>query len=90
MQTLELLAYTLNHVYLEDRKVKTYEIPESDNNLMAAAPEPTYAPIRFCRFIYSVLLFTSVPVTSSDTDVEALRPDTWNNVRMILSCTSYC
>ena len=42
MQTLESLAYTLNHIYLEDRKVKTYEIPESDNNLMAAEPEPTY------------------------------------------------
>ena len=26
MQTLESLAYTLNHIYLEDRKVKTYEI----------------------------------------------------------------
>ena len=42
MQTLESLAYTLNHIYLEDCKVKTYEIPESDNNLMAAEPEPTY------------------------------------------------
>ena len=42
MQTLESLAYTLNHIYLEDQKVKTYEIPESDNNLMAAEPEPTY------------------------------------------------
>ena len=42
MQTLESLAYTLNHIYLEDRKVKTYEIPESDNNLMAAEPELLY------------------------------------------------
>ena len=42
MKTLESLAYTLNHIYLEDRKVKTYEIPEGNNNLMAAEPEPTY------------------------------------------------
>ena len=42
MQTLESLAYTLNHIYLEDRKVKTYEIPESTNNLMAAEPKPSY------------------------------------------------
>ena len=42
MQTLESLAYTLNHIYLEDRKVKTYEIAESDNNLMAAEPQPSY------------------------------------------------
>ena len=42
MLTLESLAYTLNHIYLEDRKVKTYEIPESDNNLMAAEPELLY------------------------------------------------
>ena len=42
MQTLESLAYTLNHIYLVDRKVKTYEISESNNNLMAAEPEPSY------------------------------------------------
>ena len=42
MQTLESLAYTLNHIYLADRKVKTYEISESSNNLMAAEPEPSY------------------------------------------------
>ena len=42
MQTLESLAYTLNHIYLEDRKVKTYEIPENDNNLIAAEPQPSY------------------------------------------------
>lgn len=33
MQTLESLAYTLNHIFLEDRKVRTYEIPDSDSNL---------------------------------------------------------
>ena len=32
----------LNHIYLEDRKVKTYEMPESGSNLMAAEPEPSY------------------------------------------------
>ena len=42
MQTLESLAYTLNHIYLEDRKVKTYEISENDNNLIAAEPQPSY------------------------------------------------
>lgn len=42
MQTLESLAYTLNHIFLEDRKVKKYEMLESDNNLMAAEPEPLY------------------------------------------------
>lgn len=26
--TLESLAYTLNHIYLEDRRVKRYEVPE--------------------------------------------------------------
>ena len=42
MQTLESLAYTLKHIYLEDRKVSTYEMPESDNNLMAAGPKPLH------------------------------------------------
>ena len=43
MQILESLAYTLNHIYLEDRKVSTYEMPESDNNLMAAGgPNPLH------------------------------------------------
>ena len=41
-QTLESLAYTLNYIFLEDRKVKKYEMQESDNNLMAAEPEPLY------------------------------------------------
>lgn len=35
MQTLESLAYTLNHIFLEDRKVKAYGMPESDDGLMA-------------------------------------------------------
>ena len=29
-QTLEALEYTLNHIFIEDRKVKKYSIPEED------------------------------------------------------------
>ncbi len=66
MLTLESLAYTLNHIYLEDRKVKTYEIMESDNNLMAAEPELLYGKAEKNKAsidssIYSVLPFTLVP-----------------------------
>ena len=42
MHTLESQAYTLNHIFLQDRRVKTYEIPETDGNLMAAEPETPY------------------------------------------------
>ena len=42
IQTLESLAYTLNHIFLEDRKIKTYELPDTDSTLMAAEPEVTY------------------------------------------------
>lgn len=38
-QTLESLAYTLNYIFLEDRKIKTYEISETNDILMAAEPE---------------------------------------------------
>ena len=41
-RTLESLAYTLNHIYLEDRKVKTYDISDESETLMAAEPEETY------------------------------------------------
>ncbi len=41
-QTLESLAYTLNHIYLEDRKIKTYKIAEQDDSLMAAEPQSLY------------------------------------------------
>lgn len=34
-QTLESLAYTLSHIFLEDRRIKPYE--ETDGNNMAAA-----------------------------------------------------
>lgn len=33
--TLESLAYTLNHIYLEDRRVKRYEVPEEVCALVA-------------------------------------------------------
>ena len=42
IQTLESLAYTLNHIFLEDRKIKTYEFHDTDSTLVAAEPEVTY------------------------------------------------
>ena len=36
-QTLESIAFTLNHIYLQDRQ-KTYELDESPDFLMAAEP----------------------------------------------------
>lgn len=39
MQTLESLAYTLNHIFLEDRKIMRYRMPNEDANAdMAAEP----------------------------------------------------
>ena len=38
-QTLQSLEYTLNRIYLEDRKVKRYELPEEE---IVMAAEPTY------------------------------------------------
>lgn len=38
-ETLESLAYTLNRIFLEDREIKTYSIPENDDRQMAAEPE---------------------------------------------------
>lgn len=40
-QTLTSLEYTLNHIYLGDRAVR-YSLPDDDNELMAAEPEPEY------------------------------------------------
>ena len=40
-QTLESLAYTLNHIYLNDRSVKLYEIQE-DNQMLAAESDCDY------------------------------------------------
>lgn len=41
-QTLESLAYTLNHIFLEDRKLRTYEQPNTTDSFMAAEPEAVY------------------------------------------------
>lgn len=38
-QTLESLAFTLNHIFLQDRSIRHYELPEEDS-VMAAEPEP--------------------------------------------------
>lgn len=37
-KTLESLAFTLNHIYLEDRLVKPYSLPDEES-LVAAEPE---------------------------------------------------
>lgn len=41
-KTLESLAYTLNHIFLEDRMAKPYSLPEHDDSRMAAEPEAEY------------------------------------------------
>ena len=51
MQTLESLAYTLNHIFLEDRKVKAYEMPESDDGLMAAESRLPYEKIENAKHV---------------------------------------
>ena len=40
-QTLESLVFTLNHIFLQDRSVRHYELPEEDS-AMAAEPEPKH------------------------------------------------
>ena len=40
-QTLESLAFTLNHIFLQDCSVRHYELPEEDS-AMAAEPEPKH------------------------------------------------
>ncbi|WP_042371996.1 very short patch repair endonuclease [Bacteroides neonati] len=42
MQTLESLVYTLNHIFLEDRKIKAYKIVENYDSLMVAESEVAY------------------------------------------------
>lgn len=37
-QTLESLAYTLNHIFLSDRCVKEYKIPDENTLMVAAHP----------------------------------------------------
>ena len=39
---LFLAAFTLNHIFLEDRKLRTYEQPNTTDSLMAAEPEAVY------------------------------------------------
>ena len=39
IQTLESLAYTLNHIFLEDRKIKYYETIEVEYNMVAEPVE---------------------------------------------------
>lgn len=41
-KTLESLAYTLNHIFLEDRMAKPYSLPEHEDSRMAAEPEAEY------------------------------------------------
>ena len=41
-QTLESLAFTLNYIFLEDRKIKTYTISEDEDIPMAAESEVEY------------------------------------------------
>lgn len=40
-QTLESLAFTLNHIFLQDRSIRLYELPKEDS-AMAAEPEPKH------------------------------------------------
>lgn len=39
-QTLESLAFTLNHIFLEDRTVRHYRLPKETSTAMAAEPTP--------------------------------------------------
>lgn len=41
-ETLESLANTLHYIYNSDRKIKTYEIPEEENYMMAAETVEEY------------------------------------------------
>lgn len=43
-KTLESLAFTLNHIFLEHHKVKRYKIPEEDDYTMAAENSITTDP----------------------------------------------
>ena len=42
METLDSIADTLNHIFLEDRKIRTYQIAETNDSLMVAEPETPY------------------------------------------------
>ena len=40
-KTLESLAFTLNHIYLEDHHIRRYELPEEEPE-MVAEPDPRH------------------------------------------------
>ena len=40
-KTLESLAFTLNHIFLEDHHIRRYELPE-EKLAMAAEPDPRH------------------------------------------------
>lgn len=42
MQTLESLAYTLNYIFLEDKKIRTDEQSDTEDSLIAAEPAVVY------------------------------------------------
>lgn len=42
MQTLESLAYTLNHIFLEDRKYRVYKLTNTIDSLKSAEPAVFY------------------------------------------------
>lgn len=44
-RTLESLAYTLNHIFLEDRKMRTFSLPEHEDSRMAAEPVVEYGKV---------------------------------------------
>lgn len=43
MQTLESLAYTLNYIFLEDRKIKTYNVVKTSDIILAAEDYEIYS-----------------------------------------------
>ena len=45
-QTLDSLEYTLCHIYLKDRKIKSYETTEEESN-MAAEPVASYGKFKW-------------------------------------------
>lgn len=70
-RTLESLAYTLNSIYLNDRKIKRYTLPEEET-MMAAEPDNRYPPIGHSP--YSGTLTTSTtwlpaPIRSARSEI---------------------
>lgn len=44
-RTLESLAYTLNHIFLEDRKTRTFSLPEHEDRRMVAESVAEYGKV---------------------------------------------